>query len=153
MTLTIGQLAASAGVNIQTVRYYERRGLLARPPRTQSGYRQYQSDSVDRLRFIKRAQDLGFSLVEIAELLALGVRHESACAPVAAKAREKIGIVERKIHELEGMKRTLERLVGACERREPTSDCPILEALEVPDMSATPEVRNVEASKGDSTDV
>lgn len=134
MTLTIGQLAERAGVNIQTVRYYERRGLLARPPRTRSGYRQYPSDTVDRLRFIKRAKDLGFSLVEITELLALRVQQASACAPVEAKAREKIAVVERKIRELEGMKHTLERLAAACERREPTSECPILEALEVSDM-------------------
>ncbi|MGH7573586.1 MAG: MerR family transcriptional regulator [Longimicrobiales bacterium] len=130
MALSIGELATRAGVNIQTVRYYERRGLMPEPARTQAGYRQYRPEAADRLRFIKRAQDLGFSLVEITELLALRVKHASACATVEARAREKIAVVDRKISELHGMKRTLERLAAACEQREPTSDCPILEALE-----------------------
>lgn len=130
MALTIGQLAERAGVNIQTVRYYERRGLMPKPARTGTGYRQYPPDATDRLRFIKRAQDLGFSLEEIAELLALRVEHASACAAVEARAREKIALVEHKMGELERMKRTLQRLAAACEAREPTGDCPILEALE-----------------------
>jgi MerR family mercuric resistance operon transcriptional regulator len=128
--LTIGQLAARAGVNVQTVRYYERRGLMPSPARTRTGYRQYMPEAADRLRFIRRAQDLGFSLGEIAELLALRVRHVSACATVEARAREKVALVERKISELERMKRTLEELAAACGAREPTSECPILEALE-----------------------
>ena len=130
MVLTIGQLAARAGVNVQTVRYYERRGLMPQVTRTHAGYRQYRPEAADRLHFIKRAQDLGFSLEEIAELLALRVKHRSACAAVEAKAHDKIALVERKISELERMKRTLERLAAACKSREPTGDCPILEALE-----------------------
>jgi len=130
MPLTIGELATRAGVNVQTVRYYERRGLIPKPARTRSGYRQYRPEAADRLRFIRRAQDLGFSLEEIAELLALRVRHASACATVEGRAREKIAIVDRKIGELRRMKGTLERLAAACQAREPTSDCPILEALE-----------------------
>jgi MerR family copper efflux transcriptional regulator len=130
MALTIGQLAAQAGVNIQTVRYYERRGLMPRPARSRTGYRQYRPEAADRLAFIKRAQDLGFSLEEIAELLALRVKHASACGTVEARARDKVVIVERKIAELKRMKRTLERLAAACQAREPTSECPILEALE-----------------------
>lgn len=128
--MTIGQLAARAGVNIQTVRYYERRGLMPNPARTPTGYRQYTPEAADRLRFIRRAQDLGFSLGEITELLALRVRHVSACATVEARAREKVALVERKISELERMKLTLEELAAACAAREPTSECPILEALE-----------------------
>lgn len=130
MALTIGELASRAGVNIQTVRYYERRGLMPKPARTRSGYRQYQPEAVDRLRFIRRAQGLGFSLEEIAELLALRVRHLSACGAVEARAREKVAVVERKIDELQRMKDTLERLAAACQAREPTSECPILETLE-----------------------
>jgi MerR family copper efflux transcriptional regulator len=130
MALTIGQLADRAGVNIQTVRYYERRGLLLQPARTRAGYRQYPPEAADRLRFIKRAQELGFSLQEIGELLALSVKHASACAAVEARARDKIGLVNRKISELQRMKRTLQHLAAACQAREPTSDCPILEALE-----------------------
>ncbi len=120
LAMTIGQVAAGARVNIQTVRYYERRGLLLRAPRTASGYRQYYPYAVARLRFIKRAQDLGFSLEEIAELLELRVEHGAACAAVEAKAKEKIPRVEKKIGELERMKTVL---------IEPTSDCPVLETL------------------------
>lgn len=130
MAMTIGQLAARAGVNVQTVRYYERRELMPEPARTSSGYRQYSTGAVDRLRFIKRAQDLGFTLGEIAGLLALRIEHGSACGPVETQAREKIDVVERKIAELESMRRTLDRLVDACKAREPTAECPILEALE-----------------------
>ena len=129
MAMTIGQVASGAGVNIQTVRYYERRGLLPRAPRTASGYRLYDPDAVVRLRFIKRAQDLGFSLEEIAELLELRVEHGATCAAVETKAKEKIAMVEKKIGELERMKTVLVELSRACDLREPTSDCPILETL------------------------
>jgi Hg(II)-responsive transcriptional regulator len=130
MTLTIGQVAAAAAVNIQTIRYYERRGLFTTPRRTPSGYRQYGEDAVTRLRFIKHAQELGFSLKEIQELLALRVRHGAACDPVARKARQKIELVERKLRDLERIRGTLEQLAAACAARRPTDDCPILEALE-----------------------
>ena len=86
-------------VNIQTVRYYERRGLMARPARTRSGYRQYGDDTVARLRFIKRAQMLGFSLHEIQELLELRVQHASACGTIEAKTEQKIELVDNKIAE------------------------------------------------------
>src|SRR2546427_283626 len=86
MALTIGQVATAADVNIQTIRYYERRGLFAAPKRTAAGYRQYADDAVARLRFIKHAQELGFSLREIQELLGLRVRHGAACDVRAATA-------------------------------------------------------------------
>lgn len=129
MTITIGKVASGAGVNVQTVRYYERRGLLPKAPRTASGYRTYDTDVVARLRFIKRAQDLGFSLEEITELLELRVEHGAACTAVEAKAKDKIAMVERKIDELQRMKSVLTELSRACEQRELTGDCPILEAL------------------------
>ena len=130
MALTIGQVATAADVNIQTIRYYERRGLFPTPRRTPAGYRQYADDAVARLRFIKHAQELGFSLKEIQELLALRVRHAAACDAVERKTRAKIALVEGRIHELQRLKRTLERLAAACEARRPTADCPILEVLE-----------------------
>jgi MerR family transcriptional regulator, copper efflux regulator len=130
MTLTIGQVAAAAAVNIQTIRYYERRGLFTTPRRTPSGYRQYAEEAVTRLRFIKHAQELGFSLKEIEELLALRVRHGAACDPVERKARQKIELVERKIRHLERIRATLEQLAAACAARRPTDDCPILAALD-----------------------
>ncbi len=130
MALTIGQVATAANVNIQTIRYYERRGLFAAPRRTPSGYREYATDAVTRLRFIKHAQELGFSLNEIQELLGLRVRHGAACVAVARKTRQKIELVQQRIRDLHRMKRTLERLAAACTARRPTDDCPILEALE-----------------------
>jgi len=128
--LTIGQVAAAAAVNTQTIRYYERRGLLSAQRRTPSGYRQYAEDAISRLRFIKHAQELGFSLQEIQDLLGLRVRHAAACDPVERKTRQKIEIVQQKIRDLQRLKRTLERLAAACAARRPTDDCPILEALE-----------------------
>lgn len=130
--MTIGEIAAESRVNIQTVRYYERRGLLATPERTPAGYRKYSRDVVLRIRFIKRAQELGFTLEEIAELLALRVRHGEACGEVRRRAKVKIAVVQQKLRELERLKGALERLVEACRRRAPTAECPILEALEEP---------------------
>ncbi|MGH7547486.1 MAG: MerR family transcriptional regulator [Gemmatimonadales bacterium] len=130
MVLTIGQVATAADVNIQTIRYYERRGLFPTPRRTPAGYRQYADEAVTRLRFIKHAQELGFSLKEIQELLALRVRHAAACDAVLRKTRAKIALVEGKIRELQRLKRTLEHLAAACAARRPTADCPILETLE-----------------------
>jgi len=130
MPLTIGQVATAADVNVQTIRYYERRGLVATPRRTASGYRQYTDDAVARLRFIKHAQELGFSLQEIQELLGLRVRHGAACDAVERKTRQKIDVVQQKIRDFQRMKRTLERLAAACAVRRPTAECPILEVLE-----------------------
>ncbi len=128
--MTIGVVAKRAHVNVETVRYYERRGLIPEPRRTASGYRQYGEPTVARIRFIKRTQELGFSLKEIAELLALRVRHAAACGPVERKTRAKIELVDQKIRELEGMKTALERVIAACEAKEPTGECPLLEELE-----------------------
>jgi Hg(II)-responsive transcriptional regulator len=130
MPLTIGQVATAADVNIQTIRYYERRGLFPTPRRTSAGYRQYADDAVARLRFIKHAQELGFSLKEIQELLGLRVRHGGACDVVERKTRQKIDVVQQRIRDLQHMRRTLERLAAACAVRRPTADCPMLEVLE-----------------------
>ena len=132
MRLTIGQLAHGAGVNLQTVRYYERRGLMPPPSRTLAGYRQYSPDALARLRFIKRAQDLGFSLEEIQGLLELRIDRPSstACARVRSATEAKVAMVERKIRELQRIKRSLDRLIASCRARKPTGDCPILEAIE-----------------------
>ena len=130
MTLTIGQVAAAAAVNIQTIRYYERRGLCTPAQRSPSGYRQYGDDAVARLRFIRHAQALGFSLNEIRELLTLRVRHRGACAVIERKTRQKLDVVESKIRQLERIRDTLDQLAAACAARRPTDDCPMLEALE-----------------------
>ena len=130
--LTIGQLANRTGVNIQTVRYYERRGLLASPARTGSGYRQFAPEAVARLRFIRRAQDLGFSLEEIRGLLALRIERasSSSCERVRVATEKKVRLVDQKIEELRQIKRNLERLLVACRARKPTGECPILDAIE-----------------------
>jgi len=128
--LSIGQLAAAAAVNTQTVRYYERRGLLSAAQRTRAGYRQFDREHVRRIRFIKRAQALGFSLQEIQELLALRVRDAATCARVERKTRDKIALVADKLQELERLKLTLDDLAASCRARRVTPECPILEALE-----------------------
>lgn len=128
--MTIGQVAQRAGVGIETVRFYEREGLLEEPARRDSGYRQYDEDVVARLRFIRRAKELGFSLKEIKELLALRVDPTTTCAEVRSKAQAKIADIEEKIQTLQRMKNVLVKVTKQCSGRGPTSDCPILEAME-----------------------
>ena len=127
--MTIGELAARAGVPTATVRYYERRGLIAAAPRTPAGYRQYDAESARRLRFIKHAQALGFSLEEVAELLALRVSDPASCPRVEATTREKIGRVREQIRALRRLEGVLEGLAHACETHAPTAECPVLAAL------------------------
>jgi MerR family mercuric resistance operon transcriptional regulator len=128
--MTIGELARRANVNVQTVRYYERRGLLAEPHRTPSGYRQYSDTTLDRLRFIKRAQELGFTLSEIEELLVLRLDPRTTAAEVKARAEAKLEDVDRCIHDLERIKHALTHLAGRCRGgRGPVGDCPLLEAM------------------------
>lgn len=129
MALTIGELARTAGVGRETVRFYERRGLIEDPPRTPSGYRVYPSTAVARLRFIHRAKELGFSLREIGELLSLRVDPATTCAEVRHLGEEKISDIEQRIRDLEKMKKALATLVSSCAGRGPTSECPLLEAL------------------------
>ncbi len=129
-SLTIGHLAREAGVNLETVRYYERRGLLPKPPRSASGYRLFPSDAARRLRFIRRAQELGFSLKEIRELLWLRVSRTTRSRDIRARAEAKIADIEAKISSLESMKKTLQKLTGVCNGCAPLAKCPILESLD-----------------------
>jgi len=124
----ITETAREAGVNTQTLRYYERRGLLPKPPRRGSGYREYSDDAVRIVRFIKRAQELGFSLDEIEQLVRLrgvrrGERHR-----VRAIAERKIEEIDRKIAHLQSMRGALEQLVESCHRGG-AAECPIIDAL------------------------
>jgi Hg(II)-responsive transcriptional regulator len=132
--LTIGEVAERATVHIETLRYYERRGLVARPPRSASNYRQYPEETVRRVRFIKRAQELGFSLNDIKELLSLRAEPEAGCAEVRACAEAKIKDIEAKIDALTAMKSALATLVAECSGEGPLSDCPILESLEIQEV-------------------
>lgn len=129
-TLTIGQLAKRAGVNLETIRYYERRSLLPEPARRASGYRQYPPNAVARIRFIKRAQELGFSLNEIAELLSLRVDAQTACDEVQQLVENKVMEIEQKLQTLRHMKQILTELLYHCQTRQLTAECPILAALD-----------------------
>jgi MerR family mercuric resistance operon transcriptional regulator len=128
--LTIGQVARKAGFGIETVRFYERNGLIAEPPRRTSGYRQYPESVISRLQFIKRAKELGFSLREIKELLSLRLDPTTTCSDIRQRAAAKIADIESKIRSLERMKEVLVGLTVTCGGVGPISECPILEALE-----------------------
>jgi len=123
--LTIGRLARAAGVNVETIRYYQRRGLIATPRRPPGGIRLYPPESRARLRFIRRAQELGFTLSEIRELLALGGGH---CADTRQLAEAHLAQIEQRLRDLGKIRRTLTALVRRCRAgREPL--CPIIETL------------------------
>ncbi len=128
--LTIGKVAHLGGVGVETVRFYEREGLIEEPPRTESGYRQYPQETVSRIGFIRRAKELGFSLREIKELLALRIDPETNCEDIRQRAEGKIADIEEKVRTLRRMKKALAKLTAACSGRAPVSECPILEALE-----------------------
>lgn len=129
-SMTIGEVAKAAEVGTETLRFYEREGLIVAPPRRHSGYRQYPPDTVRRVRFIRRAKDLGFTLREIRELLDLRVDPKTTCAEVRAVARAKLVDVDAKLAELQQIRGVLEMLAKRCRGEGPTSDCPILDLLE-----------------------
>jgi Hg(II)-responsive transcriptional regulator len=129
-TLTRGELAKRCRVNFETIRYYEQQGLIPRPSRTASNYRAYGEDTIRRVRFVKRAQDLGFTLREIKELLSLRATPGTGCADVYARAEAKIQNIDEKIRALDTMRRALSKLMSACSGRGGISECPILDALE-----------------------
>jgi Cu(I)-responsive transcriptional regulator len=127
--LTIGEVARRAGVGVETVRFYEREGLLEPPARRPSGYRQYQADAVTRLCFIRRAKELGFTLKEIADLLALRLDPSATADDVRRRALAKVADVDERIRDLRRIRRTLQKLADACPGHGPASTCPILAAL------------------------
>lgn len=129
--LTTGQVARSAQVNVETVRYYERRGLLPEPTRRASGYRNYPPDAVRRIRFIRHAQRLGFSLQEVGELLELRVNPETSCGVVKQRAEAKGAEIERRIVDLRRMQQALVTLADTCSGEGPINACPILDALDL----------------------
>jgi MerR family transcriptional regulator, copper efflux regulator len=128
--LTTAKLAKEGGVNVETIRYYERHGLLPRVPRTASGYRQFSESHAIRLRFIRHAQKLGFTLKEVKELLNLRVKPGSGCADVRRKAEGKITDVDSKIRHLQTIKKALLKLTATCAGQGPVTNCSILEALD-----------------------
>ncbi|MBI4208211.1 MAG: heavy metal-responsive transcriptional regulator [Deltaproteobacteria bacterium] len=131
--LQIGEAAKRLGLNVQTLRYYERRRLLIPTSRRVSGYRLYGDAEIQRIHFIKRAQELGFSLHEIGELLNLRVTSSAQCTSVKRKTEEKLTQVEQKITRLRSIQRVLKELIASCHKLEPTERCPILNSLEKED--------------------
>ena len=127
--ITIGAVARRAGVGIDTIRYYEREDLLPPPRRRASGYRDYGPGVVERLRFIRRAKDLGFTLEEIRELLALSTDRERGVKSVKQRAEARLGEIEQRIRELQRVKRGLKQLIDACPGHGALEHCPILRAL------------------------
>lgn len=128
--LSIGQIAHRAGIGVETVRFYERQGILQKPPRSKSGYRKYQPEAVLRLCFIKKAKEVGFSLKEIKELLSLRLDMDATCEDVRSRAAAKISDIEQKIQALQRMKQALTDLTAACSGDGPISECPILQSFE-----------------------
>ena len=131
-TLTIGQVAKQSGIGIETIRFYERKGLIDEPPRKESGYRQYTDDVIRQLTFIQHAKTLGFSLREINELLSLRSRPGVTSREIKLMAQTKLGDIEQKIKMLRRMQKTLKNLVNQCSGHGPTEECPIIEALDKP---------------------
>lgn len=131
--MRIGEVASEAGVGVETIRFYERKGLIDRPHRpAHGGFRSYGLATVSRIRFIRQAQDLGFSLSEIVELLSLRADPSTDCADVRERARTKREEMEAKIAKLGRMRDALGRLIDACPGRGALGDCSIVEALETP---------------------
>lgn len=128
--LTIGAVAREAGVTVEALRYYEREGLIGAPRRGRNGYRHFGPDAVDRVRFIKRAQDVGFTLNDVKELLALQARPGAACGDVRMRAAGKIREIEAKVATLQRMKAFLDSWVARCVDNGPVAHCPVLGALE-----------------------
>lgn len=129
--MTIGQLAGAANVGVETVRFYQRKGLLREPPRPYGGIRRYTEDDAARIRFIKAAQELGFSLTEVRELLAL--EDGGACRDVQRLAKRKLEDVRRRLARLRRIDRTLSALLERCETRRGRMSCPIITSLESAD--------------------
>ncbi|MBX3415127.1 MAG: heavy metal-responsive transcriptional regulator [Pirellulales bacterium] len=123
--MKIGEIARLSGTSVETIRYYEREGLLLEPERRPSGYRQYDETTVERLKYIRQAKDLGFTLAEIRELLELSSAH-SSCNHIRQRAEAKMADIESKVRHLQQMKRSLGRIVKRCRANEPSVDCPLL---------------------------
>jgi len=128
--LLIGELAEKVNVNKETIRYYERKGLIPNPPRNDSGHRQYSEIDIKRTEFIKRTQSLGFSLKEIKDLLMLKIEPGTTCKDIQKIVKLKVSDIDKKINDLKEIKNTLNKLAGRCTGRGPVGECPILDELE-----------------------
>jgi len=131
MLLNIGQVAKQTGVTVETVRFYEKHGLIAAPQRSDSGYRQYPPETVKRVQFIQHAKEVGFTLKDIGELLALRREPGTTCTDIKLRATQKIEEVDQKIQDLKRIRDALGRMIMKCSGRGTLSQCPILEELEL----------------------
>ena len=125
-TMKIGEVAKLSGTGIETIRFYEREGLLLEPERRPSGYRQYDESTVERLEYIRRAKELGFTLAEIRELMELSFVSQTCCDHIRQRAETKITDIESKIRNLQQMKRSLGKIVQRCRNKNSTDDCPLV---------------------------
>ncbi len=130
--MTIGELAKLASVSVETVRFYERQRLIPQPRRPQSGFRTYDEDAARRIGFIRQAQQLGFSLAEIRQLLDLRLNPTRSCADIKGEAEAKIRHIDERIGSLRTMRRTLAQITRSCSGEGPISACPILDAIDSP---------------------
>jgi len=126
----IGDIAKQAGLNIETIRFYERRGLILPVARTGAGYRIYDENALSRLRFIKNAKEIGFTLKEIDELLKLKINPKSKCGDIRKRAEKKLQIIHAKMAVLESIRKVLKKLIEDCQSGLPTEACPILKSME-----------------------
>jgi MerR family mercuric resistance operon transcriptional regulator len=144
-SFSIGELARQANVHVETLRYYERRGLIPKPHRTVSNYRVYSSENLRRVKFIKQAQGLGFSLNEIKKLLTLRATPRARCADVRRYATHKIEDIDARIRSLARMRKTLEKLLDECSGNRPATQCPILESLDSEPSTVSQKVKTASA--------
>ncbi len=135
-SLSIGTLARRAGVRVDTVRFYERKGILRKPERTASGYRTYDEETLRVLRFIRRAQELGFTLREVQSLLALQGRPDAPCVEIRERAAAKVADIDRRLKDLLAMRDALSVLVDACPGTDDSMFCPILDALRAEEVTS-----------------
>lgn len=127
---TIGQLAKAASVGVETIRFYERKGLVKKPSKNGSGFRQYQVDDVTRIRFIKKAQELGGTLREIKDLLELDARRKTTCSDYGVRIKRKLDEVDEKIESLQRLKKALGGILASCEDNPKGAECRMLECFE-----------------------
>lgn len=146
-TMTISKIAKQAGVGVETVRFYERKGLVDQPPKPSSGgFRIYPAETAERIRFIRQAQELGFSLREIKELLSLRTDPETDCADVRLRAQVKLDEINRKMAQMKGIQTALKKLITACPGQGALQVCSIIDAIAGPETTRT-ELKKIKEKK------
>lgn len=130
--MKIGEVARRSGVGVETIRYYERLGLLQTPDRRPSGYRQYGTAVIERLEYIRRSKELGFTLSEIRELLEVSFASQKCCDHIRQRARDKLSDIDQKIRDLQKMRRSLKGILKRCSAQDSDGECPLVHTIEHP---------------------